>query len=70
MNKHVLYYRGSTLDNVSNYKYLGPQFSTYGTFTCAKQEIKKVALKGLCKLRKDRNGRPFQRRCTAHNENF
>ena len=37
MNKYVLYYRGSKLDNVSNYKYLGPQFSTYGTFTYAKQ---------------------------------
>ena len=47
MNKHVLYYRGSKLNNVSNYKYLGLQFSTYGTFTYAKQEIKKVALK-LC----------------------
>ena len=53
MNKHVLYYRGSKLDNVSNYKYLGLQFSTYGTFTYAKQEIKKVALKALYKLRKE-----------------
>ena len=51
MNKHVLYYRGSKLDNVSNYKYLGLQF-TYGTFTYAKQEIKKVALKALYKLRR------------------
>ena len=30
MNKHVLYYRGSKLDNVSNYKYLGLQFSVSG----------------------------------------
>ena len=28
MNKHVFYYRGSKLDNVGNYKYLGLQFST------------------------------------------
>ena len=47
MNKHALYYRGSKLDNASNYKYLGLQFSTYGNFTYAKQEIKKVSLK-LC----------------------
>ena len=54
MKKHVLYYRGSKLDNVSNYKYLGLQFhGTYGTFTYAKQEIKKVALKALYKLRKE-----------------
>ena len=53
MNKHVLYYRGRKLDNVSNYKYLGLQFSTCGNFTYAKQEIKKVALKALYKLRKE-----------------
>ena len=53
MNKHVLYYRGSKLDNASNYKYLGLQFSTYGNFTYAKEEIKKVALKALYKLRKE-----------------
>ena len=53
MNKHVLYYGGSKLGNVSNYKYLGLQFSTYGNFTYAKQEIKKVALKALYKLRKE-----------------
>ena len=53
MNKHVLDYRGSKLDNVSNYKYFGPQFNSYGTFTYAKQEIKKVALTALYKLRKE-----------------
>ena len=53
MNKHVLYYRGSKLDNASNYKYLGLQFSTYENFTYAKQEIKKVALKALYKLRNE-----------------
>ena len=53
MNKHALYYRGSKLDNASNYKYLGLQFSTYGNFTYAKQEIKKVSLKALYKLRKE-----------------
>ena len=53
INKHVLYYRGRKLDNVSNYKYLGLQFSTYGNFTYSKQEIKKVALKALYKLRKE-----------------
>ena len=53
MNKHVLYYRGRKLDNVSNYKYLGLQFSTYGNFKYAKQEIKKVALKALYKLSKE-----------------
>ena len=53
MNKHVLYYGGSKLGNVSNYKYLGLQFSTYGNFTYAKLEIKKVALKALYKLRKE-----------------
>ena len=53
MNKHVLDYRGSKLDNVSNYKYFGLQFNSYGTFTYAKQEIKKVALTALYKLRKE-----------------
>ena len=53
MNKHVLYYRGSKLDNVSNYKYLGLQFRTCGNFTYTKQEIKKVALKALYKVRKE-----------------
>ena len=69
MNKHVLYYRGSKLDNVSNYKYLGLQFSTYGNFLW---EIKKVALKALWPFvqTQEGNGLPFQRRCTAHNESF
>ena len=49
MNKHVSYSRGRKLDNVSNYKYLGLTLSTYGNFTYAKQEIKKVALKALYK---------------------
>ena len=40
MNKHVLYHRGSKLDNVGNFKYLGLQFTTYANFTYAKQEIK------------------------------
>ena len=53
IKKHVLYYRGSKLDYVSNYKYLDLQFSTYGTFTYAKQEIKRVALKAWYKLRKE-----------------
>ena len=53
MNKHVLYYRGSKLDNVGNFIYLGLKFTTYGNFTYAKQEIKKVALKALHKLRKE-----------------
>ena len=72
MNKHVLYYRGSKLDNVSNYKYLGLQFSTNVNFSYAKREIKKVALKALSPFvqTQEGNGRPFQRRCTAHNENF
>ena len=53
IDKHVVYYRHRKLDNVSNYKYHGLQFSTYGNFTYAKQEIKKFALKALYKLRKE-----------------
>ena len=53
MNNYSFYYDNIKLVNVKSYKYLGLCLSAYGTFTLAKQELKKVALKALYKLRKD-----------------
>lgn len=53
MNNYLFYYNNHKLTNVKSYKYLGLQFSAYGNFTLAKQELKKVALKALFKMRKE-----------------
>ena len=41
------------LENVKSYKYLGLIMSPFGNFNLARQELKKVALKALYKLRKE-----------------
>ena len=46
-------YGANELENVKSYKYLGLMMSPYGNFNLARQELKKVALKALYKLRKE-----------------
>ena len=41
------------LYNVKSYKYLGMTLNPYGDFSLAGEELKKVALKKLYKLRKE-----------------
>lgn len=51
--KYKFYFDQKKLENVKTYKYLGLQFCSFGTFTSAREELKKVALKALFKLRRD-----------------
>ena len=53
MNKHVFFYQEEKIENVKIYKYLGLTFSAFGNFSMAKQELKKIALKALFKLKKE-----------------
>ena len=53
MNKHVFLYQEERVENVKMYKYLGLTFSAFGNFSLAKQELKKIALKALFKLKKE-----------------
>ena len=53
LNNYLFRYSANELENVKSYKYLGLIKSTYGNFNLAKQELKKVALKALYKLRKE-----------------
>ena len=46
-------YGADKLENVKSYKYLGLIMSPFGNFNLARQELKKVALKALYKLRKE-----------------
>ena len=46
-------YKNSELECVPNYKYLGIYFTAFGTFSLAKNELYKKALKAFFKLRKD-----------------
>lgn len=41
------------MENAKYYKYLGLTLSPYGNFNLARQELKKVGLKALFKLRKE-----------------
>ena len=41
------------LNNVKSYKYLGMTLNPYGNFRLAREELKKVGLKALYKLRKE-----------------
>ena len=52
LNKCSFRYGADELENVKSYKYLGLIMSPYGNFNLARQELKKVALKALYKLRK------------------
>ena len=53
LNNYLFRYGADELENVKSYKYLGLILSPFGNFNLAKQELKKVALKALYKLRKE-----------------
>ena len=53
LNNYLFRYGGDELENVKLYKYLGLIMSPFGNFNLARQEVKKVALKALYKLRKE-----------------
>ena len=53
LNNFLFRYGANELENVKSYKYLGPIMSPYRNFNLARQELKKVALKVLYKLRKE-----------------
>ena len=46
-------YGVNKLNNVKSYKYLGMTLNPYGNFSLAREELKKVGLKALYKLRKE-----------------
>jgi hypothetical protein len=52
-NINASFYKNSELECVPNYKYLGIYFTAFGTFSLAKNELYKKALKAFFKLRKD-----------------
>ena len=49
LNNYLFRYGADELENVKSYKYLGLIMSPYGNFNLAVEELKKVALKALCK---------------------
>ena len=53
LKNYLFRYGANELENVKSYKYLGPIMSPYRNFNLARQELKKVALKVLYKLRKE-----------------
>ena len=53
LNNYSFRYGADELENVKSYRYLGLIMSPYGNFNLARQELKKVALKALYKLRKE-----------------
>ena len=53
LNNYLFRYGANELENVKFYKYLGLIMSPYGNFNLARQELKKVALKALYKLRNE-----------------
>ena len=53
LNNYLFRYGADELENVKSYKYLGLIMSPFGNFNLARQELKKVALKALYKLRKE-----------------
>ena len=46
-------YGVNKLNNVKSYKYLGTTLNPYGNFSLAREELKKLGLKALYKLRKE-----------------
>lgn len=54
--RYAFYSGRSIIENVTSYKYLGLVLSATGTFTVAKQELKKTALKALYALYRNMNG--------------
>ena len=61
LNNYLFRYGANELESLKSYKYLGLIMSPYGNFNLARQELKKVALKALYKLRKEM-GKPLQRK--------
>ena len=53
LNNYLFRYCADELETVKSYKYLGLIMSPFGNFNLARQELKKVALKALYKLRKE-----------------
>ena len=53
LSNYLLRYGANELENVKSYKYLGLIMSPYENFNLATQELRKVALKALYKLRKE-----------------
>ena len=54
LNNYLFRYGADELETVKSYiKYLGLIMSPFGKFNLARQELKKVALKALYKLRKE-----------------
>ena len=53
LNNYLFRYGADELETVKSYKYLGLIMSPFGNFNLARQELKKVALKALYKLRKE-----------------
>jgi hypothetical protein len=46
MNNYQFYYNNIKLENAKSYKYLGPLSARLGTFGLARQELRKIGLKG------------------------
>ena len=53
LNNYSLEYGVNILNNVKSYKYLGMTLNPYGNLSLAREELKKVGLKALYKLRKE-----------------
>ena len=53
LNNYSFKYRVNVLNNVKSYKYLGMTLNPYGNFSLAREELKKVGLKALYKLRRE-----------------
>ena len=54
LNNYSFKYGVNKLNNVKSYKYLGMTLNPYGNFSLAREELKKVGLKALYKLRKEK----------------
>ena len=53
LNNYSFNYGVNKLNNVKSFKYLGMTLNPYGNFSLAREELKKVGLKALYKLRKE-----------------
>ena len=53
LNNYLFRYGADELENVKSYKYLGLILNPFGNLNLARQELKKVTLKALYKLRKE-----------------
>ena len=53
LSKYYFHINGEHIDMATSYKYLGLTFSICGSFTTAKHELKKTAIKAFFKIRKE-----------------